>query len=141
MARTPYVTVRGSEPVPPPSQPKETTMPAEYERRDLNPDTQEKPEDRPPEAEAEEPKPVKLDAEEVNELLDIVHNTADLPSLLALNQAAMINLTIMAKEVQEELTKRAEEAQKKAEELQAKIVAWKQKKEDERKAKEKADAA
>lgn len=115
----------------------ETTMPEQRKPED---------EDRPPEAEAEEPKPVKLDAAEVNDLLEVVHNTADLPSLLALNQAAMINLTIMAAEVQEDLDKRAEEMRKKAEELQAKIVAWKQKKEDERKkaekeAKEKADAA
>lgn len=138
MARTPYVTVRDAEVTPP--QPKETTMANEVKKPEDEED------EGPPQAEVEEPKPVKLDAEEINELLDIVINTAQLPVLLPLQQAAMINLTIMAGEVQEELTKRAEEAQKKGEELQAKIVAWKQKKEDERKkeekeAKEKADAA
>lgn len=114
----------------------ETSMPVEYEKE----------EEGPPEMEQVEPEPIKLEAEEISDLLDIVHDTADLPSLMALNQAAMINLTIMAKEVQEELDKRAEEMKKKADEHQAKVEAWKAKKakereDEEKKAREKAHAA
>lgn len=97
--------------------------------------------EKPPEMEKEEPKEIKLDAEEITDLLDIVHETADLPSLMALNQAAMINLTIKAAEVQEELDKRAEEMKKKAEEFQAKVEAWKAKKAKEREEEEKKEKA
>lgn len=116
MARTPYVTVRGPEPPLPAPKPKETTM---IERRDLATY-----EDPPPVKEEEEekkpPEPIDFDADRADALLDVVHKARDLPALLALSQAAMIDLAIMAAEVQEELDKRVEEARKKSEEEAAK---------------------
>jgi hypothetical protein len=97
-------------------------------------------ETKPPEEEKKEkPKPIDLEAAEVNELLEVVHNTKELPSLLALNQAAMLNLTIMANEVQEEMEKRAEEARKKAAEEGAKKAAEAKKAKEEEAKKEKAE--
>ena len=50
-----------------------------------------------------------FDAEKANELLDIVLKTKDFPALLPLNQVAMVQLTQMVKEVEEQLEEAKEE--------------------------------
>jgi hypothetical protein len=82
----------------------------------------------------EKPKPVDFDAEEANRLLDVIYNTKELPSFQPLNHAAMINLSIMSADVEEQLAKRAEEAKKVAEAESVKA----QKARDEEKQKEPA---
>jgi hypothetical protein len=114
MARTPYVTVRGDVPAVPPPQPKETIM---VERRSLGAAAEPEEEEKP---EKEKVEPVKFDVEEVVGLLDVIHGTKDLPNLSPINQAAMVNLAVIAAEIDEELKERAEEQRKKDEEESAK---------------------
>lgn len=52
------------------------------------------------------PEPVDFDVEKANDLLEVVHNTKDLPSLMVLNQTAMAQLGKMAAEVQKEVDER-----------------------------------
>jgi hypothetical protein len=82
------------------------------------------------------PEPAEFDVEKANELLDIVHNTKELPNLQPLNQAAMEQLSKMAAEVMEEIAKRKEEHD------QA-VLEWKAEKDAKAKAKaeEEKDAA
>jgi alanyl-tRNA synthetase len=64
--------------------------------------------------------PIDFDVEKVTDLLSVLVETKGFPALLALNQAAQINLAITAAEVQKELDERAEELRKKGEEEAAK---------------------
>lgn len=86
------------------------------------------------------PAPVDFDVEKAIDLLEVVHNTKDLPNLLSLNQAAMAQLAKMAAEVQEEMDENKARYDKA-------MVEWgaeqRQKAEEKRKAeaKEIADAA
>lgn len=80
----------------------------------------------------EPPEPVDFDVEKAIDLLEVVHNTKDLPSLMVLNQAAMAQLAKMAAEVQEEVDKRKAEYDKAMAEWEA---------EKRQKAKEEAEAA
>lgn len=66
---------------------------------------------------------VDFDAEKVLDLLEIVHKTKDLPTLSSLNQAAMVNLTIMSLDVAEEIAVKQAAARKKAEEEAARKAA------------------
>jgi hypothetical protein len=137
MARTPYVTVRGDVPAVPPPQPKETTM---IERRSLSAATEYEEEEKP---EKEKVEPIKFDVEEVVGLLDVVHGTKELPNLSAINKAAMVNLAVIAAEIDEELEERAKEARRKSEEEAAKAEKKRQERlkevEDERILKEKEE--
>lgn len=58
------------------------------------------------------PEPVEFEADKVIDLLEVVHNTKDLPSLMVLNQAAMAQLARMAAEVQKEVDERKAEYDK-----------------------------
>jgi len=80
------------------------------------------------------PKPVDFDDEKANSLLGVVHKTRELPTLSALNQSAMMQLAVMAVEVQEDIDKRNEEYQKA-------MADWKAKKAQEAREEEKANAA
>lgn len=75
------------------------------------------------------PEPVEFDVEKVIDLLEVVHNAADLPSIAVLGQMAMAQLAKIAAETQEEVTKRKEEYDKA-------MADW----EAEKRAKAKADA-
>ena len=134
MARTPYVTVRGTEPAPPAPKPKETPMPTEYERRSLSPDPVPQ---EPEKAEKEDtgppaPDPVEFDVEKANDLLDLVLNCKDLPTLSPLSGSAMQQLVKMAKEV-------ADETAKLQEEWRAAYAEWENKKKKEAEEKRKKE--
>jgi len=58
------------------------------------------------------PEPVDFDVEKAIDLLEVVHNTKDLPNLLILNQAAMAQLGKMAAEAQKETDERKAEYDK-----------------------------
>lgn len=124
MVRIPYITVRGTEPAPAPApKPKETPMVYKEEP------VKEKEDTGPPPPEA-----VEFDTEKANDLLEMVLNCKDLPTLSPLSGSAMQQLVKMAKEV-------ADQTAELQEEWKAAYAEWESKKkkeaEDKRKAEEK----